>query len=155
MMALKLAAPIEKTFELEETDKEFPAEDGTDKEPTIVTVKQASQKESETRLDMFSKYKTVLKVYEDGSQEMSNEENRNILRIQRKDAFLTLVGCNIQWQPEGKKKPENLFKFENGKIAMTETEFADAWGMLPAFVCREIHSKILEVNPTWRTAGEG
>jgi hypothetical protein len=151
-MALKLVAPIEKTFNLEKTDKEYPPDEGEKAEPTTVTIRQASQKEHEIRMDLFAEINTVLGYDEDGRQTLTSVEKRNIIRIQRKDTYLVMSGCNITIE-EGKKAVA-LFKFKDGKLDMSEAEFRDAWGQLPQLVCREIHSKVLEVNPTWSTGGE-
>ena len=39
---------------------------------------------------------------------------------------------------------EPLFKFP-----LVEKDFVKAWNRLPIFVANEIHSKVLEMNPTW------
>ena len=149
-MALRLTAPIEKTFHLEKTDKEYPADDA--KEKTTVTIRQASQADHEKRMDLFADINTVLGFDDEGRQTLTSYEKRNIVRIQRKDAFLVLCDCNISIEVDGKEQA--LFKFADGKLSMSEDEFKEAWGKLPALVTREIHSKILEVNPTWRLGGE-
>ena len=151
-MALKLIAPIEQVFHLEITDREFPPDEGS--EPTNVTIKQATQKQHERRMELFSLYRNKFSWDEDGKQTIESIENRNIYTIQRRDAFLTLADCNILYMPPKGKKAVPLFNFKDGQLDMTEEQFDDAWGMLPAVVAREIHSKILEVNPTWRMSGE-
>ncbi|MGW8180956.1 MAG: hypothetical protein ACWGQW_19675 [bacterium] len=153
MMALKLIAPIEKTFHLEQTDKEYPPDEGEKAEPTTVTIRQASQAEHEKRMDLFADVNTVLSLDDEGNQLITSYEKRNLLRVERKDTFLTISGCNIMVEDK-KKKPIALFKFEDGKLAMSEAEFQDAWGQLPRLVAREIHMKVLDVNPTWRMGGE-
>lgn len=151
-MALKLTAPIEQTFPLEITDREFPPDDGS--EPTNVSIKQATQKQHERRMELFSLYRNRFSYDENGMQTIESVENRNIYTIQRRDAFLTLAACNILYTPPKGKKAVPLFKFKDGNLDMTEEEFDEAWGLLPAVVSREIHSKILEVNPTWKLSGE-
>jgi hypothetical protein len=151
-MALKLSAPIEKTFNLEQTDKEFPPDEGS--EPTSVTIKQATQAQHERRMELFALLRNKFSWDDDGKQTIESIENRNIYTVQRRDAFLTLAGCNIVIEPPKGSKPVPLFRFKDGSLDMTEDEFTEAWGRLPAFVAREIHTKVLEVNPTWRMSGE-
>lgn len=150
-MAFKLTAPIEKTFYLEETDKEYPPDDPK-AEKTSVTIKQAAQYEHERRMDLFADFRTIMGFDDEGNQTYTAVEKRNIVRIRRKDAFLTMTGCNIKIEKDGKE--ELLFKFKDGKLAMSEDEFEQAWGMLPSLPCREIHRFVLELNPDWSLRGE-
>jgi len=150
-MALQLTAPIEKTEELEETNKLYPPSEG--EEPTRVTIKQASQAENERRQDQFSDIHTELSYDTSGRQVVVSREKHNVEAMKRLDAFLTLVDTNIVVIEKGKKKPEPLFKFEDGELKMTEAEFKEAWGKLPVSVTDEIHSKIVKVNPDWSRRG--
>ena len=71
---------------------------------------------------------------------------------------MTLVDCNIEFQPQDKSgepkgDPKPLFKFgKKGSIQylhMIRDEFLDAWGKLPQVVADEVHRCVLLKNPQW------
>lgn len=145
-MPLKLAAPLYKTYRLEETDKKY----GDDGEPTTIMVKQATQKEHEERMQLFSILK---REYEEGKPEtMTLVQVLSMEELKRLEVRLTLVACNIL-----DEKGNALFQFRAGdhpRLDMTPTQFNAAWGMLPPDVANEIHQKVLEVNVMWTGMGE-
>lgn len=137
-MPLQLTAPIEKVCELTETDRLFGSSG------TVVVIRQASQAGHERRSELFS---TLVSEH----KENSNDDNSvryiqrfSILELMRIEAYLTVVSSNII--------------DENGhllfKEGMSEFSFNRAWGKLPPSVAREIHDKVLEVNPDWLPLGE-
>mgnify|MGYP001236361293 CR=1 FL=1 len=145
-MPLQLTAPVFKTFRLEKTDEKY----GDGGEPTTIQVRQATQKEHEERMQLFSILK---REYEDERPDtMTLVQVLSLEELKRKEAWLTLAECNIL-DPQGNA----LFKFRKGdnpRIEMTMTQFAVAWGLLPPDVANEIHDRILEVNLVWTGQGE-
>jgi len=137
---------IQKDFYLYQTDKEYEVVG----EPTIITVRQATQKENASRdefiieeLDKCSYFiEDVLKIRSDGFNHrlyyaifMVAEE------LHAFEVFLTLVACNIG----DMGKP--LFIFEDGKV--DSLSFKRGWALLAPLVADEIHGKVLEMNPYW------
>jgi len=144
-MPLKLTAPIEKECVLEKSDELF----GCEGDPTRVTIRQATQAQHERRSDLWAEM--TQEVFGD---RVAPDSVRLIQRISlpelhRIEVYCTLAGSNILGV-DG----EPLFKFKNGKLAMTEYEFNIAWGQLLPEIVNEIHEKVLEVNPTWGKQGE-
>ena len=138
-MPIKLASPLKKEFHLEKSDAELQTEDGA----TMVTIRQATQGGHELRNDLFAEFKReygegIIKVV----QRISFDD------IRRREVFLTLCACNIM-DETGKK---SLFIFENGGLP-SETIFQKAWGKLPPIIAKEIHEKVLEMNPLWNENG--
>lgn len=145
------ALPIQKTFDLESDP------DGN----ATVTVMQARHGEDIERNDMFS---SITRIYEDPilnsiglDGRLKLQTNQNILRIRRKEAYLTLARISGITDGSG----HELFRSKDGpggeriRYAMDESEFAAAWGMLPNEVIREISEKIYEVNPHWAPDYQG
>jgi hypothetical protein len=139
-MPLQLKPPVEETFELKETDKLYASEG------TTVTIVQASQRQHEKRQNLFANMRS--RWTDDDSVEIIQRYNQP--ELHRVETMLTMTACNILAE-NGK----SLFKFKNDKINMTDQDFADAWGILELSITSEIHSKVLEVNPTWANRGEG
>lgn len=141
-MPLQLKIPLEKEFELAESDKAF----GITDSPTRITVRQATQAQHERRAMLFANV-----IREVGKRE--DDVVRLVQRfcfeeLKRIECFLALKGCNIQ-DNEGRA----LFRFDaNGR--MSESDFTEAWGKLPPSVAQEIHDCVLEVNVDWRPMGE-
>lgn len=143
-MPLRLSAPIQKDFLLERTDELFPPEEGED--PTQVSIRQAAQGEYERRQHMFSEW---VRSYDPISGQDQVVQRLNVEMLKRLEVFLTLAACNISGE---NGKP--LFRFNRGKISMSELEFDRAWAKLPLVTATEIHEKVLEVNPDWDSEGE-
>jgi len=147
-MPLQLAAPVYKTFELEETDETYEVD-----EATTVTIKQAAQYEHERRQQLFSTLERKFKELEPDEiilvQTLSTEE------LKRLEVWLTLVECNILDMDGNPLFPSKENKDGHSRLAMTNTAFVKAWGMLQPDVADEIHNKVLEVNQRWAgTVGE-
>lgn len=144
-MPLKLTPPIEKTFNLEKTDKLY------ESEGTTVTVRQASQLHHERRQDLWA---TMNSRFGGETDTVELVQRFNQSELHRIETMLTLVDCNIE---DENGKP--LFKFKkqgsSNSLDMSEIAFRNAWGKLPVDVAIEIHEKVLEVNPTWSNQGEG
>lgn len=147
-MSFKLSPPIEETFHLERTDETFDVQG----EPTIITIRQATQLQNERRFNQFA---TIKQRFIPGDDEVEISQRFSPPELMRVEAFLTLTGSNIT-SDDGKP----LFNFKSDKngrtvLDMSEKAFELAWGELPNLVAVEIHEKVLEVNPTWRrSSGE-
>lgn len=141
-MPLKLAAPLTETFVLERSDELVESEG----DPTVISIRQASQGEYERRQQMFSEWSR-------GFDPISGEERvvqrLNVEMLKRLEVYLTLSDCNIQ-----DEKGKALFKFRNDRLAMSELEFNRAWAKLPLVTANEIHACVLKVNKTWDGSGE-
>lgn len=140
-MPLKLAAPLEKIFTLDRTDRIF----SNDGEPTTVTVRQATQSSNEIRGDVYAKVERS--VDDKGEVILASEWSAE--RLKRTEVYLTMVDCNIL-----DENGDLLFKFKkdgSGRqiLDMTTESFRRAWGKLDPIVAAEIHEKVLEVNLSW------
>lgn len=146
-MALKLTAPIQQDFVLERSDAKFKNEG----EPTMISVRQATQGQQERRAGVFAEIQRVIENQDVfGSAAISIRQTWSMEELKRVEVFLTLAACNISG-PDGKP----LFKFnDNGSLKMDEGTFRDAWYQLPPSVADEIHEKVLEVNLMWSGRGE-
>lgn len=107
-----------------------------------VTIRQATFEQDTIRSDAYAMRRTVWKA--DGAVV---EENRNIARVYAKEIYATIVGAT-GFIDEKKKE---IFAFEDGKLAMTETEFYEALGLLDSETVLEIRDCVYKVNPTWGT----
>lgn len=145
-MALKLDAPYEEKFFLNLPEEEGVAE--TDL--TFVVIRQASQHQHERRASLAKQTSTV---YKKDSEEAEYKQYYSAEEQKRLEAYLTLTECNIEAEASTPEKPEYLFKFrtsgKNAGLAMSEQEFAEAWGKLPMHWAAAIHDKVLEVNKDW------
>jgi hypothetical protein len=142
-MPLKLIAPVYKTFSLDRSDEKY----GTDGEPTMITVKQATQAEHEQRQQLFATLER--KFRETEPDEVSLVQTVSMEELKRLEAWLTLVECNIN-----DEKGKDLFPSVKGKngiprLKMTRQQFNQAWGKLPPDVAAEIVDNVLEVNIIW------
>lgn len=142
-MPIQLLAPIYKTSVLEKTDAKYNVEG----DATIVTVKQATQREHEQRQQLFSTLERKFKGLD--SDEITLVQHISMEELKKLEVWLTLCECNILG-PDGK----DLFPSRKGKndvpqLALTRRQFDDSWGSLPPDVADEIHEKVLEVNFLW------
>jgi hypothetical protein len=144
-MAFKLSPPIEQTFPLEKTDETYGSKG------TQVTIKQASQGEHKKRSDIYA---NILTRFQRNSDTVEVAQRFSPPEMQALEVRLTMTDCNIVGEDD---KP--LFKFAKDGKGRSYLEdisaFQLAWDSLPTEVCQEIHSKVLEVNPSWAaTLGE-
>lgn len=147
-MPIKLIAPMQKTFILEEADKRY----GVEGEPTMVLIKQATQREHELRQEIFA---TLERRYSDLSpDEMTLIQTANLETLKRTEVWLTLCDSNLM-NENGDKPLFQSRKSKDGQIvlAMTKAQFEEAWGLLPPDVADEIHQKVLEINKMWSASG--
>ena len=143
-MALQLKTPEQREFPLDKADPTG---------ETKITIKQATTREHTLRAEMWA---TASRIMRDGmGSEVELKQRISFPEIVRREVFLTLVACNIQAE-----NGEPLFKFAQDSttsrpyLAMSEDKFAVAWGLLPIEIALEIHSKVIEVNPTWGNAAD-
>jgi hypothetical protein len=145
-----MSETYQKEFHLEKTDKEFEIYE----DPTMITVRQATEDDIEAREALLSKTrKNIIDYFIKGYVEDETEEeieDHSFLAplapdIELFEVYWTLCACNIT--SEGGKKP--LFKFENGRLR-DEVEFRAAWSKLEPIIADEIHEKVLEMNPEWK-----
>ncbi len=143
-MPIKLKAPLLEEFELKEIDEMYESEG----ESTLVTIRQATQREHELRAVVFNR---ITRQYTQlGEGTVREVQEIPWTELARKEVYLTLAGCNIEDQ-EGKQ----LFRFnKENRLAMKELDFRNAWGMLDPSVCREIHKSVLKVNFVWDSTPE-
>lgn len=145
-MSLKLSSPIEQKFVLSKTDRLFKNEG----EPTTISVRQATQGQQEQRARVFAEISRVIEnenIF--GTASMAIRQSWSMEELKRVEVYLTLSACNIRDIDDNP-----LFRFQNGKLIMDESDFRDAWYQLPPSVADEIHEKVLEVNLMWSGLGE-
>lgn len=143
-MSFKLQPPIEKTFTLDKTDETH------ETTGTYVTIKQASQGEHKKRSDIYA---NLLTRFQRDSDMVEVVQRFSPPELQALEVRITMTDCNILGEDD---KP--LFKFakdaKGRQFIEDNMAFQRAWDLLPVEVCEEIHSKVLEVNPTWGNQGE-
>ena len=139
-MALKLTAPVKKEFILEKTDAAWPSEGGA----TTITIRQATQGDNELRNELFARFQREY----DNAGGVRVTQDISFDAIRRREVYLTLCGCNIT-----NENGDSLFKFgPNGRLT-DEVAFRRAWSNLEPITADEIHEKVLEMNPMWRSDG--
>jgi hypothetical protein len=123
---------------------------------TVVTIKPASVQENAVRDELWAKQKRTYNA--DMPNAMTIESESTYAQRQATEVYITLVGCNIEYQPldhlgEPKGDPEPLFKFGSkagvAYLDMSRDQFLVAWGKLPQEVADEIHRCVLLKNPNW------
>lgn len=133
-----LSIPVTQTFSLK-SDPDGEAS---------VTVRQATEGENILRNEMFAKTRRI--VNDEFAGEITFEQDYNVRKLRRREAFLVLAeitGITLDGA--------ELFRSADGpdgrriKSAMTEDEFNTAWDRLPAPVVEEICRYVLDVNISW------
>jgi hypothetical protein len=148
-MPLKLTAPIYENYYLERSDELYKNED----EPTTVTIKQAAQGEHEQRQSLFSRLEQ--KWNQLSPEEVSLVQTISMEEVKKLEVYLTLVDCNILDYDDNPLFPSKKDKEGNLSLSMSKAKFASAWAKLLPETAKEIHEKVLELNPLWRReAGE-
>ena len=151
-MPVVLPIPIERKVALN-----LPVDEDPEQEATV-TVRQATQAEVEARAELNAE---TSRVFRSGQQAVEVKARFSYEEARRLEVYLTLSGCNIDIPDESHKdgkRPLFTFKKQSGKMRlnMTEKEFEEAWGQLPAHWAEAIHQAVLSVNPQWNPdlAGE-
>lgn len=148
-MPLKLTAPLYKTFTLDKADEKY----GSMDDPTIVKVKQASQKQHEERQSLFATLEQRWNQLE--PDEVALVQTISMEEVKKLEVYLSLVESNFEDENGAPLFPSREGKDGVPELAMSKPMFVTAWGKLLPDVAREIHQKVLEVNPLWRgSAGE-
>jgi len=134
-MPYQTSLPLVKEFHLEKTDENHKNEG----DPTIVKIRQVKMGDKKLRDDLYAKFErrfdgNIVTV----SQVVSLDD------VQRKEVFLTLADTNIT-TGDGKT---SLFQFEGDRLK-NERDFNMAWARLDQDVAKEIHDKVIEMNPMW------
>jgi hypothetical protein len=132
-MGLKLAAPVEKKFMLEDADKNYGGEG------TYVIIRQATVRENRSRAEQNKEI--IRETTAEGNERTIL--NYSYFNVQRLEVFLTLCECNLL-DTDG----QSLFKFKDNRIR-DWSEFIAAWDKLPTDIASEIHDKVLQVNVDW------
>jgi hypothetical protein len=147
-MPIKLIAPQYETFVLERSDDLYDNKD----EPTTVTVKQAAQGEHEQRQSLFAKLEQRWNQL--SPDEVSLVQTISMEEVKKLEVYLTLADSNIVGFDDKPLFPSKT-KDGNPSLAMSKTQFANAWAKLLPETAQEIHEKVLELNPLWqRQVGE-
>lgn len=148
-MALKLTAPIIETFTLDKSDEKYGADTST-----TVTIKQARQHEHARRENLWSVIEQ--KVSNIDPDEMTYVQRFSMAELARLETWLTMCACDIEDENGNPLFPSRKGKADRPTLDMTEQQFNQAWGLLLPDIAKEIHDKVLEVNPQWRgKEGEG
>ena len=142
-MAYQLTAPVEKTFKLLQADP-----DGD----TTVRIRQATRSAQEQRMDLSAEATRIWN--DDAFGEVQVKQRISMAELHRLEVWCTLVDCNILDEGSTEKSEKPLFVFKNNRqgqqyLAMTQAEFARAWGKLPDEIAEEIYSKVIDLNPQW------
>ena len=142
-MTIRLIAPHQTEFILERSDITF--ENTGD--PTIISVRQATQGDYERRNSLFSEWARVRQL--DKPNEIRYVQSFSYEVVKRMEVFLALAACNIL-----DESGDALFRFKNNRVDMSEQEFRVCWDKLPLLIADEVHEKVLQVNMTWQVEGE-
>lgn len=143
-MPYQLDIPLEKDYPLKKTDKlnKISAD-----EPTMITVKQATQGQHERRENLFSQI--IREVVQDAPEDVVRLVSRfSMAELMRIECYLTVTACNIK-----NSAGRDLFEY-NSKGQITEAKFREAWDALPPSIADEIHECVLDLNVAWRPGGE-
>lgn len=145
-MPIRLKTPLQETFILSKTDKEF----GCEGDPTTVTIRQCRQGEHEMRDTIFMRATQVWKSSATSlgidEPELRVKQDWSFSMLRRMEARLTMCACNIVDEED-----HDLFRFKDGKLDMSENEFNRAWAKLPIITANEISEAVLRVNKDWNT----
>ena len=148
-MALKLTSPIYESFTLDKSDEKYGAETST-----TVTVRQARQHEHARRENLWSVIEQ--KVSQIDANELTYVQRFSMAELARLETYLCLCSCDIESEDGTPLFPSKKGDQDRPKLDMTEQQFNQAWGLLLPDIAKEIHEKILAVNPQWRgKEGEG
>lgn len=142
-MSLKLKTPEEKEFQLLVMDPTG---------ETHVRIRQATQREHEMRAELWATASRVIR--DGGGGEMELKQRISFPEIMRREVYLTITECNITKEDD---TPLFTFRKDNlgrSQLTMSEAAFGVAWGLLTPEMAAELHSKVLEVNPSWGAVGE-
>lgn len=144
-MPVQLIAPLIKNFPLEKTDKKYENEGA----PSTVTVRQARKMQDMERQAYFDVVRREWDAQE--PDRVAIVQNQGMEKLKQLEAWLTICDCNLLNVDGSILFPS---KMENSRsvLAMNQDAFNKAWGELPGDIADEIHSKVLELNPTWRGA---
>lgn len=130
----------------------LPVDDDPEQE-AYVEVRPATQHEEELRSRLTLEQR---RVYRTETSELEIFGGHSYAYQMMYEAYLTLSGCNIKVSdPDNPDALVSLFKFSVNRStrkmqpAMTEQEFALAWGTLPSSWAKSIHDAVLKVNPNW------
>ena len=145
-MPLRLTAPLLETFTLDKADEKY----GSMDDPTIVKVKQASQSQHEQRQALFSTLEQRWNQLE--PDEVALVQTISMEEVKKLEVFLSLVESNFEDDDGNPLFPSRQGKDGNPELAMSQKAFVTAWGKLLPDIAREIHEKVLKVNPLWRGA---
>lgn len=117
----------------------------------IVTVRQATEGENIERNELFAKTR---RVYNDGQTEVVLEQDYNIRKLRRKEAYLTL-GSATGFEFGGKELFDTKDDGDGPRIrgAMKESAFNTSWNRLKGPMVEEIMEQIYLVNPEWNPNG--
>jgi len=146
-MPLKLIAPLYETYTLDRSDALYDNKD----DPTTVTIKQAAQGEHEQRQSLFSRLEQ--KWNQLSPDEVSLVQTISMEEVKKLEVYLTLCDCNIVGFDDKPLFPSKSDKDGNPTLAMSKSQFATAWAKLLPETAREIHEKVLLLNPLWRREG--
>ncbi len=144
-MPFQISDPIYRSFDLVQTDATYNPDTKTG---TTVVIRQARQHEHANRMDQWGKFERKYSSMNPDEVKVVQELSYEAIKLL--EASLCLVESNILAE-DGEKLLFPSKKDEKGKsmLDMTTKEFEAAWGYLPPDVAKEIHKKIIEVNPMW------
>jgi len=137
-MPIRLTAPEQREFILDKSDAFFENKG----DPTIISVRQATQGDYERRNSLFSEWQRVRML--DKPLEERFVQSFSYEVVKRMEVLLTLAACNLL-DDDGSP----LFEFKDNRVNMSEQAFRKSWDKLPLMIADEIHSKVLEINMAW------
>jgi len=119
-------------------------------DPTGETTMTAKQARTADVIAIANLFAETTRSYDDeyvGRIEYKQKWNHE--EFKRECALRTLIELDL----EDAETEQPLFRFKEGSygpvLAMSGSEFAQAWGILPPELVDEIFANILEVNPQW------
>ena len=131
-MPLQLDIPLEKEYQLEETDNRFGIKDGA----TTVIIRQATQSAHERRANLFSNIVRELSSSDEDADIVRLIQRFSFEELKRIEVFLTLKGCNIL---NDKGKP--LFRF-NARGLISERDFNEPEFKCPRGAGHDLHVQV-------------
>jgi hypothetical protein len=146
-MAVRLPVPEEKTVLLN-----LPIEQDPEQQASV-KVRQATVGEQEALAELGA---TETRVFDQTTGRMTEIRARyNLLEIRRKQAYLTLVDCNLSNVDGSPLFPFKIAADGRMRVDLSEADFSKRWGLLPPEWAAKIVEAVFEANPQWNPDRQG
>lgn len=145
--------PVRIKFSKEVTVKLNLPEEVDPEQSATVKVRQASAGDEAKRQERVNGPQT--RIYSPETDDVKVLYEFNPYYIRRLEAYLTLTGCDLEFEDPAKDEFVPVFRFKTlasgaGRLDMQEEEFNERWDQLPTEVTDAINDAVWEVNQHWK-----